>query len=405
MIDFAPQAPKPPPRPEGRKSLPPAAHPRPHRHRLLGTVVLLGFAATAAGGAWLWQQQQQLAAHQGTPASIGPAPVGPAPVGPAPVGPAPVGSAAVAALDSRLDTLQQRVVLLEQRPAPTPFAPLEHRLGLLDERLARLEQRPAPAPDVALEQQLGTLDQRLTQLEQRPAPAPDAALEQRLTQLEQRPAAAAPTATPNAEPSTAPDAPVEQRLAALEQRLAQLEQRPAGTAVAGAADVRPLEQRLAQAEQAISTSAARAARLHAVGTALEAGRPLGDLPGAPPALARFATASPPTEAALRLAFPVAAGAAARASDPATAGLTLPWRMWQQVQTLFTLREGDKILVGAPATSVLAQAQARLDAGDLPGAVATLDQLDAAAAKAIASWREQAQSLLDARVALAGLARS
>ena len=310
--------------------------------------MLLGFVATGAGGAWLWQQQQEIVARlQPPPESVGPA--------------------AVAALDGRLGTLQERLTQLELRPVPPPVAPLEHRLGVLEERLAQFEQRPAPvpAPDTALEDRLGTLEQRLTQLEQRPAPAPDTALEQRLVQLEQRPV----------------------------------------PAVVAPPDVKPLEQRLAQAEQAISAGAARAARLQAVSAALDAGRPLGEIPGAPPALARFSTASPPTEASLRLSFPAASGAATQASDPSTAGLTLPWRMWQQVQTLFTIREGDKVLVGAPATSVLAQAQARLDAGDLAGAVATLDQLDATAAKAIAGWREQAQSLLDARAALAGLARS
>ena len=41
----------------------------------------------------------------------------------------------------------------------------------------------------------------------------------------------------------------------------------------------------------------------------------------------------------------------------------------------------------------------LDAGDLPGAVTTLDGLTGAAAAAMAPWRAQAQSLLDARSAL------
>lgn len=330
MIDLAPGAPPPPkgpPRPDARKVPPPRPLHEPHTRGLVGTLVLLGFVATAGGGGWLWQQQQDLAAR----------------VQP---GPAAIAPAAVAALESRLDTLQQRLAQLEQRPAPAPLAPLEHQLGTLEERLTQLEQRPAPPPDVGLLDRLGALEQRVAQLEQRPGP----------------PVVAVP-------------------------------------------DVQPLEQRLAQAEQAISTGAARAARLQAASAALDSGRPLGDIPGAPPALARFSTARPPTEASLRLSFPAAAGAAERASDPSTAGLTLPWRMWQQVQTLLTIRQGDKILIGAPATSVLAQAQARLDAGDLAGAVATLDQLDAAAAKAMADWRDQAQSLLDARAALAGLARS
>lgn len=354
MIDLAPSAPVPrkvPPRPEPRR--PPPPPPRPRGRGPLGTLVLLGFLATASGGAWLWQQQQTLATRIGQPAGV-------------------AGSEAAAALQARLDALQQRLVELEQRPAPAPLGPLEHRVGVLEELQGQLDLRPAPVPLAPLEHRLDALDERVIQLEQRPAPAPDAALRD--------------------------------RVAALEQRLAQFEQNPGAVVIPGP-DVKPLEQRLAQAEQAISSVAARAARLQAIAAALEAGRPLGDIPGAPPALARFSTASPPTEAALRLAFPAAAREAAQASDPSSAGLSLLRRMWQQVQTLFTLRQGDKVLVGAPATSVLAQAQAKLDAGDLAGAVATLDQLDAAAARAIAGWRAQAQALLDARAALAGLAHS
>lgn len=388
MIDLAPDGPTPPkskgpPRPESRKPLaapPPHSRSQPHQRGLLGTAVLLGFIATAAGGAWLWQQQQDLAARvQPAQASVGPA--------------------AIAALEGRLDTLQQRQVQLERRPAPAPLDPLEHRLVTAEARLTQLEQRPTPPPLGPLDDRLGTLEQRLAQLEQRPAPPPLAPLEERLGTLEQR------LAQLEQRPAPAPSAPPDERVGTLEQRLAQLEQRPAPPPVVTAADVAPLQQRLAQAEQAITTGATRSARFQAIAAALDAGRPLGDLPGGPPALTRFSTASPPTEASLKLSFPAAAGAALLASDPATTGLSVPWRMWQQVQTLLTIRQGDRILVGAPASGVLAQAQARLDAGDLAGAVTTLDQLDTAAAKAMAGWREQAQSLLDARAALAGLARS
>jgi hypothetical protein len=71
----------------------------------------------------------------------------------------------------------------------------------------------------------------------------------------------------------------------------------------------------------------------------------------------------------------------------------------------TVRHGDQVLVGDPASVVLAEARAKLVAGDLAGAVAALGKLDAAAAKAIAGWRAQAQSLLDARAALASIASS
>jgi len=226
-----------------------------------------------------------------------------------------------------------------------------------------------PAHLAALQNDIATLRQRLQRLEQRPAvPAVDlSTLESRLSALEQRPAA--PAADVGA---------LESRLKAMEQRLTQSE----------------------QAETSVAARAGRIARLQATAAALEAGQPLGELPGAPAALTRFATASPPTAAALRLSFPAAAERAEAASRPSTQGQSLAQRMWQRAQSLITVRQGDKVVIGAPAAIVLASARERLEAGDLAGAVAALGQLDGPAAQAIADWREQAQTLLDARAALA-----
>jgi len=288
----------------------PLAAPRPPtlpKRKPFGALVLAGFAVTACVGAWLWLQQQEIAAR------IQPAfPT--------------VDPARVAALESRVGTLQQRLAQLEQRPVPSPAA---------------------TAPDLT-------------------------SLEGRLDQVAAK--------------------------------VDSLQGSDAGAAQALAGKVQALEQRLAQAEQH-QQAVVRVARLQAAGMALEAGLALGDIPGAPPALAMFATARPPTEGVLRVAFAAAADAAAKASVPATAGLSLPERMWRQVQSLVTVQQGGKVLVGPPASRVLAEARGRLRAGDLAGAVGTLDQLDPAAAKAMAGWRAQAQSLLDARAALAGMARS
>ncbi len=191
----------------------------------------------------------------------------------------------------------------------------------------------------------------------------------------------------------------------LEARIAALEQKPQAPAVdpalatrvdALAASLKTTEQRATAAE----SSAARAARLEQVAAALRDGKPLGTLPGAPPALARFATEAPPTEAQLRLDFSKAAAAALAASQPPAAGLSLGQRVLRNVQSLVTVRQGDRVVLGPPASETLGTAQQRLDAGDLAGAVAALDALDPAAAAAMAGWRERAQSLLDARAALA-----
>jgi len=239
----------------------------------------------------------------------------------------------------------------------------------------------APADVAALREQLRTLQQRLAELEQRPAPAAALAmdlrpLESRLAALEQRPAAAAAPARP--------DPAITDRLATLDDRLAKAER--AATQ--------------AGAEAAART--ARLARLQAAQAALEAGRPLGELPGAPAALTRFAAVAPPSESALRLAFPEAAQLARAASRSAEANQGVGERIWQRVRTLVTIREGDTVLLGSPAATVLGQAQARLNNGDLAGAVAALDGLDPPAAAAIADWRDRAEALLAARAALAGM---
>lgn len=287
--------------------------------------------------------------------------------------------------------------LVQALPPPVEagqFANLEARLQAAQTRLAQLEQRPAPptpppAPD------LRPLEARMAALENRPPPpvAVNSPLEPRIAALEQRPAD--------------PSRPLNERLAGLEPRIAALEQRPADPSRPLAERVAGLERRIAQAEAQAGQSmdrTARLARLQSAVAALEAGQPLGDIPGAPAALARFAADAPPTIAALRLSFPQAAEKALTDSKPDASGLSAGARMWQRMAALVTVKQGDKVVVGPPAATVLGAAREKLEAGDLAGAVAALDGLDAEAARGIAPWRGMAQSLLDARAALAGLAR-
>ncbi|MBV9813257.1 MAG: hypothetical protein JO326_10940, partial [Acetobacteraceae bacterium] len=152
-------------------------------------------------------------------------------------------------------------------------------------------------------------------------------------------------------------------------------------------------------------SAGRADQIQRALAALEAGQPLGPLPGAPPALQRFAAAPPPTEAQLRLSFPAAADAAAQASKPPIDNLSFGERVWLRMRSLVTVRQGDRVLVGAPAITTLDAARARLNAGDLAGTVAELDRLDGPAAQAMADWLAQAKSLLAARAALVQMAHA
>ncbi len=249
--------------------------------------------------------------------------------------------------------------------------------------LAQQPSPPAPPPGVdparvtGLEGRLKDLEARLAALQQRPAPAAAAAA-----------------------------APV--NLAPLDARVSALEARGIGDLNALTEKVAALAARLKALEDGEAALAERATRVlgyERAQLALEAGEPLGDIPGASPALARFAHAKPPTEAALRLAFPAAADAAEAASRPSGEGKAIAERMWLKVRSLVTVKQGNTVLLGPPSAAVLGTAHAKLEAGDLGGAVAALSGLDAAAAAAIADWRSAAQALLDARAALAAAAKS
>jgi hypothetical protein len=203
-----------------------------------------------------------------------------------------------------------------------------------------------------------------------------------------------------------------QHLAASDERVAALASRRDARTAAALTATTTLRQDLAAQQATVTTltrqvaalakasgRVARVAQIEAARAALDAGRPLGALPGAPPALARFATTAPPTEAALRLAFPAASRAALAVSRPSTAGQPLLDRLWTRAQNLVTVRQGDRVILGDPAAAPLAKAAARLHAGDLAGAVAALGALEGPAATAMAPWRDQAQAVLAARAAL------
>jgi hypothetical protein len=260
-------------------------------------------------------------------------------------------------------------------PSPPASQALEHQVEALQAQVARLEKRPPPAaPD------LSALEARVAALEQRPAPA-----------------AAGP---PNLGPLTA-------RLDALEHQqsaeLTPLEARIARLEDAGDTAITHLTQRVAAEDArfaALEKSAGLAARISAVRQALDAGHKLGDVPGAPPALAQYARVDPPTEASLRLAFPAASQAALNASRPSVEDKPFLTRIWARAQDLVTIRRGEHVLVGDPAAGLLATAQTALDAGDLAGAVRSAGALTGPAAQAMAGWLAQAKALLEARAALA-----
>ncbi len=193
------------------------------------------------------------------------------------------------------------------------------------------------------------------------------------------------------------------QLAALSQRIAALEARPAGGDTSAlAASVAALAQKLASVAQAGQDATQRIARIEAARAALDAGQPLGVIPGAPPALARFATTAPPTTVGLRESFAAAAAAALRASRPPEPA-SLPARLLQRAELLLTVRIGGKVVAGPPASVALDAARRHLDNGDVAGALTALAPLDAAAAKAMEPWTSDARALLEARAALNAMA--
>lgn len=299
---------------------------------------------------------------------------------------------------------------------------IEQQLGALDPRLKALEARPLPSPtDLRpLQQRLAELGQTLTALDQRVGGADQklAALDQREAAFEQK----LPPAVPLDPPGRAEIAGLAGRIDQLVARQNQIGeaaqadaakvQAQIGSSVSGLRDlVAKQDQRIDVATRTsvqldtLTSSAARLTAVQGASAALAAGRPLGALPGAPPALERFATQAPPTEAGLRLSFTQAADAARAAGLPPKTEGSLLNRMWARAQSTITVRQGDRVLVGDAISGVLAHAQDQVDAGDLAGTLHTLDQLAGPAAAAMQPWRQQAQSLLDAQSALLTMAHS
>jgi hypothetical protein len=311
------------------------------------------------------------------------------------------------------------------------------QIRTLDDRVARLEQE-LPADLAPLNQRLGAVEAHLPQSGQatslssadlRPVLARLDALEARVAATAPRSAGASGGQGVTGAPTTSQQG---QDLRSLSERLDALERQQAeqtanaakvaaltaqvnALAAHNAADVGgkldDVEHRLGElaANQTkiagTSDRVTRLAQVNAAEIALAAGRPLGPIPNAPPALAKFATAAPPTEAELRLSFAAAAQEALKVSLPDTEGKPFLDRVLARLQDfrLITVREGDKVVIGNSTAATLAHARVLLDVGDLGGAVRAVATLSGPPAEKMAPWLAQATSLQAAREALASLA--
>jgi hypothetical protein len=298
-----------------------------------------------------------------------------------------------------LQKLERRVQALsaQQGDAGATQA-LAQQVQALTERVDRLEKAPQAAPAAAssapadvgdLPRQVAELSARVDALANKPAEAP----------------AQAPAPAPDNGAAAAAvsdlSQKVEQALSAQGARLDQLQSQQKDAA-ALSSRVEALEKGAGK----VAGTADRAAlltRVQAAEVALLAGQKLGPIPGAPPALQRFATVAPPTDAQLREEFPEIAEHARGVSQPDLAKKSFLQRSWARLQQSVTVRQGDDVLVGDPAAGVLADAQAKVQSDDLQGAVTDLQKLHGAAADAVAPWVDKASALLAARAALAAMA--
>ena len=333
----------------------------------------------------------------------------------------------------KLAALSARVDQLDQRPAPDLSA-YDKRFAGLESRLAGLEARP-----VAATTDLGPLSSRLdafaAKLDATAAKADASASKSgdiaakedaNATKLD----AMASRADATASKLESGAATLNGRLDALDKRVGGAEAlaksgADAASGVAASVDAKvdakvgsaagALDAKFAQSTAQLSSqvdakvgslteTARRLASIQVVGAALEAGQKLGPIPGAPPALARFADQAPPTEFALRQSFATAAAAALRTSELVVAN-DKPFldRLWTRAQQSVSVREGDRVLVGDPVAATLARARKAVEGNDLAAALSVLQGLSGLPKDAMADWMSQAQALLDARAAVAQLA--
>jgi hypothetical protein len=380
-----------PPEPELPAGAPPPL--RPEVVRRGGTPVLLTLllcACLAGGIYWTWTHP-----HDDQPVA-------------APIDPQPAIAAAKAEIMQQVQGLADRVDRLEKAPPPQPAAPPPQAATAADalsDIAKRIDDLTAHLNTLSEQQaQQSAVLQKLQEQPGQPAPASAAATPPAATEAQQQ----------LADLGGKLDQALMQEKAsldALSQRLAKLESdnQAATEAASNKQSIDTLTSRLRKVEQGegqiagAKQDAALAVKLSAAQVALSAGEPLGALPGAPPALARFAATPPPTEASLRADFPAVAQAALVASRPEESQKSLFSRALARLEQTITVRRGDHVIVGDPAAGIIAKAQQQLNDDDLQGAVKSLSALNGRAAQAVQAWVAQANALLAARAALAQLA--
>jgi hypothetical protein len=165
----------------------------------------------------------------------------------------------------------------------------------------------------------------------------------------------------------------------------------------------------AEASQAVDT-AARQADVASVSAAMAAGQPfaeplarLAEMPDTtvPEGLSAAAESGAPSITTLRDTFPEAAHAAIRASIVAGAGDGLLERSYALLRAQVATRSLTP-QEGSGPDAVLSRMEAKLDAGDLPGALTESESLPSEAKEAMGAWLAQAKLRAEADAGLAAL---
>ena len=323
--------------------------------------------------------------------------------GPAAPTPDPETAASLAALGERLAALESSTPA-EARP-DAGLAALRDRLAALEtggpdpaaidalrDRLTALE---GAAPKSARATELLALRDRVASLEGDVAGAAQkadlAVLSDRLAQL----AAALGDVDVDAALAALGEEgrQFEESIVALTERIAEAERRTARDAE-GASAARALVLSIGQLRVALAGPAPFASEL----TRLEA-LAAGDqaVAGAIAGLWRDAGRGIPTRALLAARFEATLRAALRADAAATGDWT--GRVLARLSGVVSVRRTGEDVPGDAAEAVLARAEARLEAGDLAGAVTAMAALDGPAAAAVAQWLGDARARLAAEQAL------
>ncbi len=338
----------------------------------------------------------------------------------------------VAAIDKRLAEVESQIMLMREtlarsnaaggdKAAAAARARLAARLGAVEESLAEL--KPAVAGGPRLAPRLDRLQAEVAKLRAAggdggAATAATAALARRLDALDRKVSALAARAGADGGESPALGAlrvennetfialrrgnqALSATVADLARRLAALEARPAAPAVAPppATGDGGLLLAVGQLRDALRGSGPYTGELAAV-RAIGAGDKA--VEKAVATLAPDAARGIAGRVALRERFQATAVAVARAAlAPEGNG----W--WDQTvarlsRVITYRRTGTGAADSKSATGLLARAEGRMSAADLAGAVAALDGLEGAAAKAAAGWLRDAHRRLDAENALAAL---